>query len=299
MRRSERMKSNVNPPIVLADKCNGCGLCFEACPSFVLEMTQGKSSVVRGDWCIGCGHCGAVCPEEAILSSTSMIERRPQPDGRSATSPETLELLLRERRSIRLYEKKPIPEDVLRKILDAGRHAPTGNNSQNVRYVVFQSPDEIEQLRKMTLSFYEKIFSTIKRPFGAFVLRLIAGRRIVTSLRESLPKMEHARKLIEQGKDCLFYHAPVVVVAHAESWDRCSAFNCSAALYNCSLMAQTLGIGCCFNGYLVNAINHDRKVKRWLNLPHDHRCFATMTLGYQKIRFQAFVEREASKVQWR
>ena len=293
------MKPTVNLPTVLTDKCTGCGLCFEVCPSFVLEITRGKSWVARGDWCIGCGHCGAVCPEEAIIFSTPMIEKHPQPDVRPAASPETLELLLRERRSIRPYEKEPISEDVLRKILDVGRHAPTGNNSQNVRYVALQSPDEIDQLRKMTLSFYEKIFSRIKRPFGAFMLSLIAGRRVVESARESLPKMEHARKLIEQGKDCLFYHAPVVVVAHAESWDSCSAFNCSAALYNCSLMAQTLGIGCCFNGYLVIAINRDRRIKAWLNLPNDHRCFAAMTLGYQKIRFQALLERETPKVQWR
>jgi hypothetical protein len=111
--------------------------------------------------------------------------------------------------------------------------------------------------------------------------------------------MEYARKLIEQGKDCLFYHAPVVVVAHADSWDTCSAFNCSTALFNCSLMAQTLGIGCCFNGYLVSAVNHDRKIKKWLRIPQGHLCFAAMTLGYQKIRFQALVERETPTVQWR
>src|SRR4030042_1520714 len=110
---------------------------------------------------------------------------------------------------MRLYQREPIPQDILRQILGAGQHAPTGRNSQNVRYVVLQSPDEIEQLRRMTLTFYEKMFSRIKSPLGAFVLSLIAGRRIVESLRESLPKMEYARKLIEQGKDCLFYHAPV------------------------------------------------------------------------------------------
>ena len=293
------MKSNVNPPTILIDKCIGCGLCSEVCPCFVLEITRGKSWVVREDWCIGCGHCGAVCPEDAISFSTPIIERHPQPHVRSAASPETLELLLRERRSIRVYERGPIPDDLLRKILDAGRHAPTGRNSQNVRYVVLQSPDEIEQLRKMTMSFYQKIFSRIKSPLGAFMLGLIAGRKIADSLRESIPKMEYARKLIEQGKDCLFYHAPVVVVAHAESWDTCSAFNCSTALFNCSLMAQTLGIGCCFNGYLVSAVNHDRKIKKWLRVPQGHLCFAAMTLGYQKIRFQALVERQTPTVQWR
>ena len=293
------MKTTVTPPTVHTDKCIGCGLCLEVCPCFVLEITQAKSWVVRGDWCIGCGHCGAVCPEDAISFSTPMIQRHPQPHVHSASSPETLALLLRERRSIRLYEREPIPEDVLRKIIDAGKHAPTGRNSQNVRYVVLQSLDEIEQLRKMTLGFYEKIFSKIRSPLGAFMLSLVAGRKIVESLRESVPKIEYARKLIEQGKDCLFYHAPVVVMAHAESWDTCSAFNCSTALYNCSLMAQTLGVGCCFNGYLVSAVNHDRKIKKWLNIPHDHLSFAAMTLGYPKVRFQALVERESPTVQWR
>ena len=135
-------------------------------------MTQAKSWVVRSDWCIGCGHCGAVCPEEAIAFSKPTIKRHPQPNVHSAASPETLALLLRERRSIRLYEREPIPEDVLRKILDAGKYAPTGTNSQNVHYVVLQSPDEIEQLRKMTLSFYEKIFSRVKSPLGAFMQTL-------------------------------------------------------------------------------------------------------------------------------
>ena len=293
------MKPTVNLPTVFADKCTGCGLCFEVCPCFVFEITQKTSCVVRDDWCIGCGHCGAVCPEEAISFSTPTIERHPQPNVHSAHSPETLALLLRERRSIRLYQKEPIPQDILRQILGAGQHAPTGRNSQNVRYVVLQSPDEIEQLRRMTLTFYEKMFSRIKSPLGAFVLSLIAGRRIVESLRESLPKMEHARKLIEQGKDCLFYHAPAVVIAHAESWDTCSAFNCSTALYNCSLIAQTLGVGCCFNGYLVSAVNHDRKIKKWLNVPHDHLSFAAMTLGYQKIRFQGLIQRKTPTVQWR
>ncbi len=293
------MNSNVNPPSVLVDKCTGCRLCLEVCPCFVLEITQGKSQVIRGDWCIGCGHCGAVCPEEAIFFSRPMIERHPQPNVHSAASPETLTLFLRERRSIRRYERDPIPEDVLRKILDAGRYAPTGSNSQNVHYVVLRSSAEIDHLRKMTMGFYETLFSKVESPLGSLMLGLIAGRRIVEYLRDSLPKVQHARKLIDQGEDCLFYHAPVIVVAHAESWDTCSAFNCASALYNCSLMAQTLRVGCCFNGYLVSAINHERKIRKWLNIPRGHLSFAATTLGYQKIRYPGLVEREPPKVQWR
>jgi nitroreductase len=104
---------------------------------------------------------------------------------------------------------------------------------------------------------------------------------------------------MEQGKDPLFYHAPVVMLVHAESWDTCSAFNCSIALYNGSLMAHTLGIGCCFNGYLANAANHDRKIKAWLGIPKDHQCYAAMTLGYQKVKYQRLPDRKPPKVTWR
>jgi hypothetical protein len=168
-----------------------------------------------------------------------------------------------------------------------------------VNYVALKSPEEIERLRSMTTDFYAKLFARIQGRLGALFLRLFAGRRLLESLQDSAPKVEYARKLMEQGQDCLFFHAPVVVVAHAESWDTCSSFNCSAALYHCALVAHTLGMGCCFNGYLVSAINNDRKIKRWLAIPRDHKCYAAMTLGVQKLRYPHLVRRDPPKVTWR
>ena len=40
------------------------------------------------------------------------------------------------RRSVRLYEKKGIPEDMLSQILEAGRQAPSAVNKQPIRFVV-------------------------------------------------------------------------------------------------------------------------------------------------------------------
>jgi nitroreductase len=236
---------------------------------------------------------------EAISYKGILPDSHPRPWAGAASSPEALELLFRERRSIRVYEKEPIPDEILERILDAGRYAPTGRNSQNVNYVALKSPEEIERLRSMTTDFYAKLFARIQGRLGALLLRLFAGRRLLESLQDSLPKVEYARKLMEQGQDCLFFHAPVVVVAHAESWDTCSSFNCSAALYHCSLLAHTLGIGCCFNGYLVSAINNDRKIKRWLSIPRDHQCYAAMTLGVQKLRYPHLVRRDPPEVAWR
>ena len=160
------MKPKVNKPEVITEDCIGCGRCVSVCPSFVLEMVERRSQVVRGDWCIGCGHCGAVCPTGAILHEGVSFEMRPNKGDTPAASPEVLELLLRERRSVRDYTRTPVPEEVLDKILDAGRYAPTGTNSQNVHYLVLTSPSRVEELRKLTISFYDRVFSRVRGRLG-------------------------------------------------------------------------------------------------------------------------------------
>ena len=293
------IKREVNPPQVVESQCIGCERCVVVCPSFVLEMAGEKSKVVRGDWCIGCGHCGAVCPSEAILYQGITPEKHPKDGKTPAISPEILGLLIRERRSIRNYTPEPVSQEILEKILDAGRYGPTGTNSQNVHYIVLTSPDQIEPLRKMTLSFGDQIFSRLQSWLGSFFLSLVAGQKTEDYLREAFPKIMVAREQMKQGKDRLFFHAPVVIITHAESLDSCSSFNCSVALYNGSLMAHALGLGCCFNGFLVNAVNHDPKIKRWLNIPGNHRCYSAMALGCTKMKYQGLVQRQPPKVRWR
>ena len=288
----------MDPPKVEESKCISCGLCVTVCPSFVLEMRNKKAEVVMGAWCIGCDHCGAVCPTEAILPNgssdrKSCLETGPVP------SPEALQRLFLERRSFRVYKKEPVSEAMLTRILDAGNCAPTGSNSQNVNYILLTSPEKINQLREMTINFYGRIFSRLQSWFGGLLLSWMAGAKTVEYLRESLPKFEYAFKKMKEGGDHLFYHAPVVILAHAQSWDSSSSFNCSSALYQCSLMAQSLGLGCCFNGILANAVNHSRKIKRWLGIPPDHASYATMTLGYPDVRFQRPAQRNPPKATWR
>jgi len=261
-------------------------------------MRNKKAEVVRGAWCIGCDHCGAVCPTEAILRNGSS-KRDPRLEAGPVPSPEALQRLFLERRSLHVYKKEPVSEAMLRQILDAGNCAPTGSNSQNVHYLLLTTPEQINQLREMMIKFYEKIFSYLRSWFGRLVLSWMAGQKTVEYLRESLPKFEYAYKKMKEGGDPLFYHAPGVILTHAESWDSSSPFNCSAALYQSSLMAQSLGLGCCFNGILVNAVNHDGKIKGWLGIPVDHACYAAMTLGYPDVVYERPVHRDPPKTTWR
>jgi len=49
-----------------ADKCNGCGLCAEACHEGAIGMVDGKATLLRDDYCDGLGDCLPVCPTDAI-----------------------------------------------------------------------------------------------------------------------------------------------------------------------------------------------------------------------------------------
>lgn len=48
------------------DKCNGCGLCADACHEGAIAIIDNKAKVLRDDYCDGLGNCLPVCPTGAI-----------------------------------------------------------------------------------------------------------------------------------------------------------------------------------------------------------------------------------------
>ncbi|HEL4128083.1 TPA: 4Fe-4S binding protein, partial [Clostridioides difficile] len=48
------------------EKCNGCGLCVEACHEEAIGMVNGKAKLLRDDYCDGLGDCLPTCPTNAI-----------------------------------------------------------------------------------------------------------------------------------------------------------------------------------------------------------------------------------------
>lgn len=57
---------------------------------------------------------------------------------------------IRTRREIRDYANKDIPNDVLQKILEAGRLAPSSKNSQPWHFVVIRNRETLSKIAKLT-----------------------------------------------------------------------------------------------------------------------------------------------------
>lgn len=53
------------------EKCNGCGICADACHEGAIEVVDGKAKLMREDYCDGLGDCLPECPTGAI----SFVER--------------------------------------------------------------------------------------------------------------------------------------------------------------------------------------------------------------------------------
>ena len=291
--------SDITPPQVNMEKCKGCGSCVSVCPALVFELRDGKSNVFHGERCIACGHCWAVCPEEAVVqeqaTTATSIKAGPEP----AVSPDILQLLIRERRSTRLFTDKPVSQEQLVKIIEAGRYAPTASNRQDVNYIVLSNRQQVSELRLLVERFMEKTFKLMQNKVAALLYGMKFGREAVDFLHYYAIGYQTLQNSENKSSYFPLPFGSAVILMHAQSFDQSAPFNCSVALYNCSLMAHSLGLGSCFAGFVHIGANADKKIKQWLDIPKGHEVYGAMIVGHPDIQYRRLVERKKPDVQWR
>jgi len=99
--------------------------------------------------------------------------------------------LLKSRRSIRVYQDKPIPQELLLQVLEAGRWAPTGANLQPWHFIVVTDPETRKRIGDVARFFFIKSshvekapvvialgFDTRKGKYGRYDVTLAGGNML-------------------------------------------------------------------------------------------------------------------------
>lgn len=53
-------------PVINEEDCSACGICVDACPESVLDLSGDSAEVVDEDSCTACATCMEECPMGAI-----------------------------------------------------------------------------------------------------------------------------------------------------------------------------------------------------------------------------------------
>jgi len=264
--------------------CRGDGKCVEICPTKVLRMNE-KELVPEfipggGDLCINCGHCFAFCPVDSIELSAMNVKDAMRLDYSKLPTKEQVELLLKARRSIRIYKDEPIAKESIEKILDIARYAPSGINRQPVNWLVINNKERVHELGVSVVNWMEELLKT-KSP-----------------LAESL----HFDRLVESwknGQDRICRNAPCVAIAYGIKDDPMVPQSCTIAATYLELAAFGFGLGACWAGYMQMAVNMSENVGKLLGLSSRATAGAAMILGYSKYHYSRIPFRNTVKIIWK
>lgn len=270
--------------IVDRDKCIGCTLCKQDCIVSDIEMIDGKS-YIKNETCINCGHCIAICPVKAISSDDeeeySMDDVIEYDKENFDIDPENLMNFMRFRRSVRLFKKQDIEEEKIDKIIQTGKFTQTGGNTQDVSYVIVK--DKLQEVRKMVLE-------TLNTRADELLLDENTPKQLVT-YSNMWKKMYSDFLENPDGEDRLFFKAPLLIVIKAKR-----VINGALAASKMELMADALGLGTYFSGFLERAVEINPKIGEFLQIGQDEELVACMVIGYSRVKYKRTVPRKDAKV---
>jgi nitroreductase/ferredoxin len=261
--------------------CTKCGACAAVCPAGLFVFKNGEYPQPVPDirsFCIRCGHCVAVCPTGSVMHREMPLEKCLPIGTAPGVNFEQCAGLIRGRRSIRAYTDKPVSREDIARLIDVARYAPTGGNSQEIYWLVFEGKEEMKRLSEIG---EEWMRATAK-----------AGPEAATRMGKMI-------KLQETGKDGFLRGAPALIVAYSPKTNPGGATNGAIALGYLDLAANSMGLGCMWAGFFMFAAASFPPMIKAIALPEGQQVCGAMTIGYGKYRYARIPARKPARIIWR
>ncbi|BBB90532.1 MAG TPA: nitroreductase family protein [Methylomusa anaerophila] len=288
---------------IVDQTCRKCGICLEVCPDRIFVQDQ-KGAIVldagKTHLCNKCGHCMAVCPTQSIkiagLAYDQDFFALPAPQ----TEAEAFYNVLATRRSTRVFQNKPVPNDLLEKITEAVAMAPMGFPPHKTEITVVQNRAVLDEALKYTAKSYQEMLQGMENPLIRSIIRLSVNREIFNTMKNqvmpimkmSLPRME------KSGEDVILRGAPAMLVFHADKAAENHTHDALIGLTYGLLAAHALGLGATAIGLVPPVIQRSKILRNLFQIPEENEVLAAMVVGYPKYQFQRGIRRALRKVTW-
>jgi len=260
------------------EKCSNCKQCIQECGRGYFSVNE-DGQVLFDDNAMGCnicGHCIAICSEDAIITENlDDVDTITRID-LAENFVDSVKLLkfLRAKRSIRRYKSKKVPKELIEKVFDAMRYAPSAGNARAWRYIILSDPEKIMKLN-------DEIVKVSYEYMG---------------FQSGEQALEHFKS---EGRS-LFYHAPHVIVLYYKIVEKSTvmvglrANDAGIALTYGMLEAESLGLGTCWIGMLQAAVPMNKEILELLGVKG--MILGAFTLGYPAVNYLRNVPRPPLKI---
>ena len=180
--------------------------------------------------------------------------------------------LMKTRRSIRRYQDRDVPDELLEKIMEAGRWAPSGDNGQPWRFIVVRDLETKKALSRIATEGSGRRFTA----------EYFTGRldERFEGLKDEKKKARVFQKLRSGVVSSFLVDAPVIIVvcAYLDVWD--FPYDVAMATQNMQLMAHAFGLGTCVVVAPVCDIIDEVETAKLLKIPHGYKVALPLAVGY-------------------
>lgn len=254
-------------PLITIDEnmCTNCGGCVDECPAKIIASGDKYPVPVSvknlEPHCINCWHCVSVCPVDALEHRRMSPGSCPPIENDLRITGEQAEQFLRSRRSIRKYSKKPVDKEILNKLIKTARYAPTGHNSQNLKWLVIYDRDRLDKLEDMVIDWMRHMLKEMPDMAGSWNMDAIVA----------------SHKL---GIRTICRGAPHLIIAYAAKSEVTAQINSEIAMSYLELAALPLKLGTCWAGFFNIASQHWPPLIEALEIPENQKVCSSMMVGY-------------------